>query len=138
MRRLSDDDFERLLMFRSGLRRFLHWSDERASAAGLTPAQHQLLLAVRGHSDGDPTIGDIANHLLIRHNSAVELIDRASAAGLVRRSVDHADQRIIHIELTKEGNKTLEGLTALHLEELARVAPTFRKLWAGLEGRSAR
>ena len=55
---------------------------DQARAAGLTPAQHQLLLAVRGH-DGDPTIGDVAEHLMLRHHSAVELVDRAERAGLL-------------------------------------------------------
>ena len=32
------------------LRRFLHWSEEQAVAVGLTPAQHQLLLAIRGQA----------------------------------------------------------------------------------------
>ena len=80
---LTDDDFAELLRFRDALRRFLRWSEDQARAAGLTPAQHQLLLAVRGH-DGDPTIGDVAEHLLLRHHSAVELVDRAERAGLLR------------------------------------------------------
>ena len=70
----------RLLEFRTGLRRFLHWSEEQARAAGLTAAQHQLLLAVRGH-DGGPTIGEVAEQLLLRHHSAVELVDRAERPG---------------------------------------------------------
>src|SRR3546814_7346031 len=64
----DDAQYERLLGFRDGLRRFLRWSDDQAKAAGITPAQHQLLLAVRGHR-GQPTIGDLAQHLLLRHHS---------------------------------------------------------------------
>src|SRR3954451_23035019 len=82
----SDDDYRRLLSLRTGLRRFLRWSERQAQAAGLTPAQHQLLLAVRGHADHcGPTVGDVADHLLLRHHSAVGLIDRAEAAGLETR-----------------------------------------------------
>jgi DNA-binding MarR family transcriptional regulator len=80
-RRLTDGDFRELLRFRDALRRFQRWSEGEAAAAGLTPAQHQLLLAVRGH-DGDPTIGDVADHLMLRHHSAVELVDRAERAGV--------------------------------------------------------
>jgi DNA-binding MarR family transcriptional regulator len=87
MRALTEQDYERLLAFRTGLRRFLAWSGQQAEAAGITPAQHQLLLAIRGHPDPrGPTIGDIAGYLLVRHHSAVELIDRAVAAGLVVRA----------------------------------------------------
>ena len=77
--RLTDDDYVDLLRFRDTLRQFLHWSEEAAQDAGLTPAQHQLLLAVRGH-DGEPTIGDVAEHLMVRHHSAVELVGRAEQA----------------------------------------------------------
>src|SRR3954449_994537 len=93
---LSGDDYQRLLEFRDGLRRFLRWSEDQAAAAGLTPAQHQLLLAVRGHAGaGDPTIGDVADHLLLRHHSVVGLVNRAEAAGLVTRWADADDQRVV-------------------------------------------
>ncbi len=83
---LTRGDFENLLAFRTSLRRFLHWSQTQARAVGLTPAQHQLLVAIKGHPGGqEPTIGDLAGYLLLRHHSAVELVDRAAAAGLVER-----------------------------------------------------
>src|SRR2546430_374886 len=82
---LTRGDFENLLAFRTSLRRFLHWSQTLARAAGLTPAQHQLLVAIKGHPGGrEPTIGDLAGYLLLRHHSAVELVDRAAAARLSR------------------------------------------------------
>ena len=57
----SNEDYRRLLELRTGLRRFLRWSERQAQAAGLTPAQHQLLLAIRGHPDPrGPTVGDVA------------------------------------------------------------------------------
>ena len=94
-RRLGDAEFQRLLAFRDGLRRFLKWSDDQARAVGLTAAQHQLLLAIRGHPAAEPpSIGDVARHLLLRHHSAVELVDRAVGAGLVERIGDADDQRV--------------------------------------------
>ena len=128
---LDDAEYRRLLGFRNGLRRFLHWSEEQAKAAGLTPAQHQLLLAVRGH-DGDPTISDLADHLLLRHHSTVELLDRAERAGFVRRETDAADHRIVRVHLIASGARRLAGLSAVHLEELARLAPQMEPIWAGL------
>jgi DNA-binding MarR family transcriptional regulator len=117
---LTDRDFAELLRFRDALRRFQHWSETEARAAGLTPAQHQLLLAVRGH-DGDPTMGDVAEHLMLRHHSAVELVDRAERAGLLRRRVDLDDRRVVHLELTPEGADRLVALSAAHLAELRRL-----------------
>src|SRR5579864_2385786 len=97
---LSDADYERLLALRTGLRHFQRWSEQQASAAGLTPAQHQLLLAIRGHGDQrGPTVGEIADYLLLRHHSTVGLIDRADAAGLVVRTRDPEDHRIVRLRL---------------------------------------
>ena len=83
---LTGSDYRRLLVFRTEIRRFLHWSEEQAEALGMTPGKHQLLLAVRGHDDArGPTVGDVAESLLLRHHSAVGLVDRAAQDGLVRR-----------------------------------------------------
>jgi DNA-binding MarR family transcriptional regulator len=120
---LPDDVYERLLMLRSRLRRLERWSAEQAQSAGLTPTQHQLMLAVRGHVDRrGPTIGDIADYLLLRHHSAGELVQRAEAAGLLRRVRDDEDKRVTRLQLTDEGSARLESLTARHLEELERLA----------------
>ncbi len=133
-RRIDDDDYRRLLEFRTGLRRFLHWSEEQARAVGLSPAQHQLMLAIRGHADSrGPTIGDVAEYLLLRHHSAVELVDRAVIAGLVRRRQDRNDHRVVRLQLTARGAEKLRRLTAVTLEELARLSPRLRPVWSGLE-----
>lgn len=133
-RALSDADFRRLLAFRDGLRRFLHWSNQQAEAVGLTGTQHQLLLAIRGHGELAPSIGDVADHLLLRHHSAVELVDRAEQAGLVRRANDPDDQRIVRLELTRKGAQKVEALAAAHLEELSRLRTQFTSLWDDLPG----
>jgi DNA-binding MarR family transcriptional regulator len=130
---LSDGQYERLLVFRTGLRRFQRWSEQQAAAAGLTPAQHQLLVAVRGHRDHrGPTIGEVAEYLLIRHHSAVELVDRAEAGGLIERRPDPDDQRIVRLGLTAVGLARVEALSELHLSELARLAPLLDRLVADL------
>jgi DNA-binding MarR family transcriptional regulator len=131
---LTDADYQRLLEWRTGIRRFLRWSEEQASAVDITPAQHQLLLAIRGHSgSNDPTIGEVAESLLLRHHSAVGLVDRAEAAGLVARFADPHDQRVVRLRLTTVGARRLRQLSARHLEELGRLAPRLRALWSGLD-----
>jgi DNA-binding MarR family transcriptional regulator len=129
-RDLTDEDYQRLLELRTGLRRFLRWSEEQAAAAGLTSAQHQLLLAIRGHRNPDgPTIGEIAGYLLLRHHSAVGLIDRAVKAGLVMRQEDANDRRVVRLRLTSLGTDILSLLSSAHLEELEKLAPKMRELW---------
>ncbi|MBS1891179.1 MAG: MarR family transcriptional regulator [Actinobacteria bacterium] len=118
---MSKDDYANLLGFRSDLRRFLHWSGEQARAEGLTPSQHQLLLAVKGHRGPDgPTIGEVAGYLALRHHSVVGLIDRAEKSKLVRRSQDADDHRVIRLHLTATGDELIKRLSQVHLEELRR------------------
>ena len=134
MATLDDASYERLLEFRDGLRLFLRWSEEQAAAVGLTPAHHQLLLAVRGHPGPQgPTVSDVAEHLQLRRHSVVGLINRAEVAGLLTRRADADDQRVVRLSLTRLGARRLEQLSALHLEELNRLAPRLRPVWDGLE-----
>ena len=124
MHQLTREDYENLLAFRTSLRRFQHWSQAQARTVGLTPAQHQLLLAVKGHRGGHgPTIGDLAACLLLRHHSTVELVDRAEAAGLVERWGDNDDGRITRVRLSADGEQRLSQLATAHLNELQRLAP---------------
>jgi DNA-binding MarR family transcriptional regulator len=118
---LTDEEYQRLLRLRDGLRRFLDWSSREAMTAGLTPAQHQLLLAIRGHQPGTPSVRDVAEHLLTRHHSTVQLVDRAERAGLVERHADEDDHRVVRLTLTSLGARLLESLAASHLKELERL-----------------
>lgn len=128
-RLLQDRDYRRLLAFRTTLRRFQRWSADEAGKVGLTSAQHQLLLAVRGHDDvRGPTIGQVADYLFVRHHSAVELVDRCVSAGLLVRRRDEEDQRVVRLAMTEEGRERLDALSVSHLEELRRLTP----LLAGL------
>ena len=133
---LGDAEYQRLLALRTGLRRFLRWSEEQAETAGLTPSHHQLLLAIRGHADPrGPTMGDVASYLLLRHHSVVGLVDRAERAALVERHQDEEDHRVVRLGLTPRGAEILLQLSALHFEELERLGPRMRALWAGLDGK---
>ena len=133
---LNQSDFEHLLALRTGLRRFLHWSELQAKEAGITPSQHQLLLAIKGHSDPDgPTVGEVANSLVLRHHSAVGLIDRAVAAGLVTRTPDAANHTSVRLAVTPVGLEKLDRLSETHLEELKHLAPAMRSLWDALDAR---
>lgn len=129
-RKLTDRDYRLLLEFRVGLRQFLHWSRSQAEEVGLTSTQHQLLLSIRGHEDDrGPTISEVAGSMMLRHHSAVELVDRAEAAGLVRRVSDSEDQRLVRVSLTPDGAQKLERLALSHLEELEILAPQLTHVW---------
>ena len=125
------EDFENLLAFRVSLRRFQRWSEDHAAAVGLRHVQHQLLVAIKGHpGDIAPSIGELAGYLLLRHHSTVELVNRAEAAGFVRRSPDARDARVVRVDLTRKGDRLITELTAAHLAELHNLAKAFNRMVA--------
>lgn len=131
---LSHRDYARLLAFRDGLRRFTRWSEDQARQVGLTPAQHQLLVAVKGHDAvRGPTVGELAAHLGVRQHSAVELTNRAEAGGYVTRRPDPEDGRRVRLALTELGEERLVQLTQLHLSEFRQLAQLLDRLTAGLD-----
>lgn len=103
--------------FRYQIRRFLRFSEQAARRAGLEPAQHQLLLAVKAH-DGEPTVSDLAERLQLRHHSVVGLIDRLAESGLVRRNRAEGDRRQVRVRLTPKGEAVLRKLSLDHRAEL--------------------
>ena len=105
------------------LRRFLRWSEDQAAAAGFTPAQHQLLVAIKGHPGPEPpAIRELAEYLLLQSHSAVGLVDRAEAAGVVYRQQDDKDARVVRVHLTEKGDRLVRDLTTAHLTELYNLA----------------
>jgi len=135
MDELTQQDFERLLEFRVSLRRFQRWSEDQAKAAGLTHVQHQLLVAIKGHQGSSPpTVGDLAGYLLLRPHSAVELVNRAEAAGLVERTPDPQDGRVVRVRLTGQGEEILQRLTRAHLDRLHELATVLDEFVTRHEG----
>lgn len=139
MESLTPQDFANLLEFRTGLRKFQRWSERQTRAVGLTPTQHQLLLAVKGHhGERPPTIGELAEHLVLRHHSTVELVNRAEAIGLVERrrdadARDARDARVVRVVLTPQGEERLAKLTEMHLQEIRGLAPLLEHLVSDLD-----
>lgn len=130
---LTTADYRTLLAFRTALTRFLHWSAEQLGSAGLTPQQHNLLLAIRGHPGASgPSIREIAEYLALRHHTAVELVDRVQQAGLVKRCSDPRDRRIVRVQLTGAGKRLVARLDAAHREELRQIAPALGIIYQSL------
>jgi DNA-binding MarR family transcriptional regulator len=118
---LSDRSYQSLARFRHALRVFERFSEDAARSAGITPAQHQLLLVIRGHTGPDaPSLSEVAAKLQLRLHSAGELVGRAEARGLVVRWADPVDLRRALLALTPEGEAKLAELSILHRRELRR------------------
>jgi DNA-binding MarR family transcriptional regulator len=128
-RPFSDEDYRAIAAFRAGLRRFVRFSEDAARAVGLSPQQHQLLVAIRGHAGPEPpTIGDLADALQIRHHSAVGLVDRMVHGGYVRRETSTVDSRRVHVLITPEGDAVLRSLTAAHRREHHQLQALLQRL----------
>ena len=121
---IRDVEYAALAEFRAQIREFLRFSENAARAAGLEPAQHQALLALKGLPPEErPTIRAVAQRLLLRHHSAVGLVDRLSRRGLVRRAPSERDAREIHLRITPAGERVLRRLSLAHRAELRSAAP---------------
>ena len=119
---LTKEDFEALARFRFGIRSYLRFSEETVRRNGVTPQQYQLMLALKGFPGRDwAVVREIAERLQLRHHSVVELVDRAQAQGLVRRTADPDDARAVRVLLTEAGEQLLGRLSALHRDELRRM-----------------
>jgi DNA-binding MarR family transcriptional regulator len=126
---LSKSEYEMLAAFRFRLRQFLSFSDRAAEAVGLTQQQYQALLVVRAHAGPALiTISDLAAQLLIKHHSAVGMVNRLEAEGLVRRERSADDGREVGIRLTPGGQRLFDRLASIHRSELRRVGPDLVRL----------
>jgi len=130
---LTAADYAVLARFRFLLRGFVAFSEDAARAAGLTPQQHQALLAIKGMAPaGTFKVGDLAQCLQVRHHSAVGLVDRLEEGGLLKRKPDPADRRRIHLLLTARAERLLARLSAIHRDELRRLSKDLKPLLAAL------
>jgi len=129
MASIKQSEYEALASFRYSLRQFLRFSEDAALELGLTPHQHQALLAIKGFPSGQRiTIGELAKRLQTRHNSAVELVNRLVAEKLVTREISKQDHRQVYVTLTEHGSNLLEQLSAVHKQELQRISPQLNQL----------
>jgi DNA-binding MarR family transcriptional regulator len=131
---ISKSEYEVLAEFRYTLRRFMNFSENAVEDIGLTPQQHQALLAIKGFPGREwITVGELAERLQIRHNSAVGLVNRLETENLIDRSPAADDRRQVFISITEHGLSILEKLSNTHREELQRLSPQLRLLLERIE-----
>jgi DNA-binding MarR family transcriptional regulator len=132
MPKLQERDYATLAGFRYELRKFGRYSEYAAGEAGLTPRQHQALLAIRAGPGGALHVGQLAERLFLRPHSASELVQRMVEQDLVRREAGAEDKRQVTLTLSDHGEKVLEYLSQSHRAELRRLRPMLQELLAGL------
>jgi DNA-binding MarR family transcriptional regulator len=130
---ITKTEYEVLAEFRYTLRRFMSFSENAAKEVGITPQQHQALLAIKGFPGREQiTIGEFSDRLQIKHHSAVGLLNRLEDENLITRSPSQHDRRKVFISLTGRGLSILERLSDIHREELQRLTPQLRSLLRGI------
>jgi DNA-binding MarR family transcriptional regulator len=130
---LATRDYARLASFRHALRGFLHFSEAAAEQEGLTSQHYQAMLILRGWPDGRPvSINDLAQQLLIKHNSAVGLVDRLASKDLVVREPSTVDRRKVELRLSSRGRRVLARLATMHHDELRRIGPIMGRFFSEL------
>jgi len=125
--RLQKDDFEALSEFRYQLRRFIRFSEDAAQSEGLTPLQYLLMLHIKGFPGRDwASISELAERLQSQHHGVVALVTRCEKAGLVTRTQDDKDKRLVQVRLTDIGEQYLHRLAELHRNELHSLSSVFQ------------
>ncbi|HEY1092311.1 MAG TPA: MarR family transcriptional regulator [Burkholderiaceae bacterium] len=131
--KLDTRDYAELAAFRLALRGFLRFSESVAAAEGLSSQHYQAMLILRGWPDaGAVSISDLAQQLLIKHNSAVGLVDRLASEGLVVRETSSVDRRKVELRLSRRGRDVLARLAATHRDELQRIGPIMKHFFTAL------
>jgi DNA-binding MarR family transcriptional regulator len=126
---LTKAEFEALAAFRYALRRFLRFSENAAQHAGLTPQQHQALLAIKGFPGrAQITLSELAERLQLRHHSTVGLANRLVASRLAVRRRGSVDRRQVYLALTRRGEQLLARLSTAHREQLRHLSPQLEAL----------
>ena len=136
---MTRDEIEALARFRAALRKFLKYSETSAEVSGISTQTYQALLAIKGTSGSEQvTIGALAESLMIKHNSAVGLVDRLAAQGLVVRRESPLDRRRVYLQLTEAGDRIVLDVAERNRVKLLELKPEFASLLSGLEELSRR
>lgn len=130
---LKDEDFRTLAAVRAAIRGFAHFTERVVQTAGLTPQQHQVLVALRAAGSGELPIGELAKILMLRPHSVSGLADRLEALGLVYRTRSNADRRLVVLRLTDKASKLMSSLSLTHRDELRRIRPLLISLLSQLD-----
>jgi DNA-binding MarR family transcriptional regulator len=130
---LEDGDYRALASVRAELRSFAHFTEKVTKGAGLTPQQHQILLALRASDGLELTIGQLAETMFLKPHSVSGMADRLASLGLVKRIRSEEDRRSIRLRLTDKAKEVLASLGQVHKDELRRIRPLLISLLSQLD-----
>ena len=130
---LDDADYRTLAAVRAAIRGFGHFTEQVVKGAGLTPQQHQVLVALRAADDCELAVGQLADALFLRPHSMSGLADRLQGLGLVERVRRGNDRRTVVLRLTGKARELVSSLARTHRDELRRIRPLLISLLSQLD-----
>ena len=130
---IDDRDYKILASVRAELRSFAHFTERVTGGAGLTPQQHQILLALRAADNLELSIGQLAEIMFLKPHSVSGMADRLASQGLVERVRSAKDRRSISLHLTQKAKDVLASLGQVHMDELRRIRPLLISLLSQLD-----
>ena len=112
---------------------YLKWVRSRLQDGGMTYARMRLLGAL--HCNGPQIMSSISDELGVTRRNITALVDALEEEGLVRRKPHPTDRRATVIEMTGQGERTMDRL---YDEHRAAVAELFDVLGAEDQGELTR
>ncbi len=92
---------------------------------GLSPTQYNVLRILRGAEPDGLACREIADRMITRDPDITRLLDRLEDRGLVARSRDRKDRRVITARITEKGLRLLDKLdgpvAAVHVDQLGHL-----------------
>lgn len=128
MRNKNSEGEKTLVEFWSCVQHFLDVRRQAGLRAGLSSAQYEMLLAVRGFREpGEPYITAVAKQLVIRQRVAARVVKRLMGQGLLHARPSAADRRTHILQLTAKGKRLLDRLASNSMGGLEIEGPVLAK-----------
>nr|WP_184468013.1 MarR family winged helix-turn-helix transcriptional regulator [Rhizobium esperanzae] len=134
--RLHEGDYEALANLRYRIRRFRQFSAKEAQRLGLTPQQHQALLAIKGQPAGKKmSTRMLAERLLMDRKVADGLVQEFVGKAYIETDPAAAGPSKQFVRLTSKAEGALDRLASAHLFEIRKMAPELMQALRVLQDR---
>ena len=88
---------------------------------GLTPPQYAVLRIIGKSEKGSLPMNEIGKEMIVTFANVTTIVDNLEKRGLVRRSRDIKDRRVVNVELTSRGSKLFARLYHAHRRRVANL-----------------
>ncbi|QMU74788.1 MarR family transcriptional regulator [Streptacidiphilus sp. PB12-B1b] len=88
----------------------------------LTVPQFRMLVVL--DTNGATSLSRLAEQLAVNPSTAMRMVDRLSAAGMVERTPDPEDRRVVRLVATEPGRRVVHAVTERRQAEITRIVAT--------------